>query len=201
LRGIYGKSKIINFDQTDWRTKRNQAGGGILLDQGIHIIDLMRYFAGNFNEVKSFISNKYWKFDVEDNAYAILKSKKGIYATVNSSATMWKHSFNLEINLEKGSVVLSGLITSSKSYGNEKLIILKKNKKNGFKEKTIKYKNDYSWDREMNIFMHSVIKNKVINNGNCKDAFETMKLVYQIYYSDKKWRNKFKIPDPNKINI
>ncbi|MDC0233355.1 Gfo/Idh/MocA family oxidoreductase, partial [Pelagibacteraceae bacterium] len=69
LRGVYGKSKMITFNQNDWRTKRKIAGGGVLLDQGIHLIDLMRYFVGDFNEVKSFVSNDYWKFDVEDNVY------------------------------------------------------------------------------------------------------------------------------------
>ena len=59
LRGVYGKSKIKTFNQPDWRTQREIAGGGILLDQGIHMVDLMRLFAGEFTEVQSFISNDY----------------------------------------------------------------------------------------------------------------------------------------------
>ena len=57
MRGIYGKSKLITFNQPVWRTKREIAGGGVLLDQGIHIVDLMLLFAGEFTEVYSFISN------------------------------------------------------------------------------------------------------------------------------------------------
>ena len=58
LKGVYGKSKIIKFD-SDWRTKRMYSGGGILLDQGIHMVDMMRLFAGEFVDFHSFISNDY----------------------------------------------------------------------------------------------------------------------------------------------
>jgi len=91
LRGVYGKSKIVTFDQTNWRTKRSEAGGGVLLDQGIHMVDLMRLFAGEFKDVHSFISNNYWGFDVEDNAYALMRTETGVVAMLNSSATQWRH--------------------------------------------------------------------------------------------------------------
>ena len=72
LRGVYGKSQIVTFGkQSDWRTNRDLAGGGILLDQGIHMVDLLRLFSGDFVEVKSFISNGFWNHNVEDNAYEI----------------------------------------------------------------------------------------------------------------------------------
>ena len=105
LRGVYGKSNMISFNQTDWRTKRSESGGGILLDQGIHMLDLMRYFAGDFTNVHAFISNSFWNFDVEDNAYVMMKSDSGIVAQLMSSATQWQHTFNLNITLEKGSLV------------------------------------------------------------------------------------------------
>ena len=73
LRGVYGKSQLITFNQPDWRTKREIAGGGVLLDQGIHMVDLMRLFAGDFEEVHSFIANGHWGFNVEDNAYALMQ--------------------------------------------------------------------------------------------------------------------------------
>ena len=69
MRGVYGKSQMISFNQTDWRTDRKIAGGGVLLDQGIHMVDLMRLFGGDFNDVHSFISNNHWNYDVEDNAF------------------------------------------------------------------------------------------------------------------------------------
>ncbi|MBV9723640.1 MAG: Gfo/Idh/MocA family oxidoreductase, partial [Gammaproteobacteria bacterium] len=102
MRGVYGKAKLITFNQPDWRTKREIAGGGVLLDQGIHMVDLMRLFGGEFAEVHSFVSNGHWRYDVEDNAYALLRTAAGVVAMLNSSATQWRHRFNLDMNLERG---------------------------------------------------------------------------------------------------
>ena len=79
LNGVYGKSMMIRFDQ-DWRTKRAIAGGGILLDQGIHMVDMLRLFAGEFVHVNAHVSNAYWRHDVEDNAWALLRTEDDIVA-------------------------------------------------------------------------------------------------------------------------
>tara|TARA_Y100000590_G_scaffold463126_1_gene629075 strand:- start:23 stop:1060 length:1038 start_codon:yes stop_codon:yes gene_type:complete len=196
LNGIYGKSRLITFNQPTWRTKRKIAGGGVLLDQGIHMLDLIRYFGGEFSETKSYVSNSFWKFDIEDNAYALLKSKKNIYAFLISSATQWRHKFKLDINLTKGNLILEGILTSSKSYGEESLTIVTTNPKSDVSAPKIikkKYKKDFSWDREVKYFIDSVIKNKKIINGSAFDALKTMELLYNIYFSDVEWRKKFNI--------
>ena len=72
-------------------------------------------------DVKSFVSNDHWGHDVEDNAYALLRTGDGVVAMLHSSATQWQHRFSLEIALEHGAIILSGLLTSSKSYGAETL--------------------------------------------------------------------------------
>ena len=132
LKGLYGKSKIISF-VGQWRSNKSIAGGGILLDQGIHLLDLMRFFCGEFNEIKSLVSNNYWKHKVEDNAYVIMRSYKNIVAMVHSTATQWQHQFRIEITLEKALINISGILSGSKTYGNEKIEIqpkLLKNKNN-----------------------------------------------------------------------
>lgn len=200
MRGVYGKAKLITFNQPDWRSKREIAGGGVLLDQGIHMVDLMRLFAGEFSEVYSFISNNHWNYDVEDNAYALMKSTNGVVALLNSSATQWRHRFHLDINLEKGSIILSGILSGSKSYGAETIavIIADPDKDNGDpKEQITRYNNDASWDDEMQSFASAILNNEIILNGTSKDALNTIKLVYMIYYADKNWREKYNISDPN----
>ena len=200
MRGVYGKSKLITFNQSDWRTKREISGGGVLLDQGIHMVDLMRLFGGEFNEVSSFISNDYWGYDVEDNAYALMRTNKGIIAMLNSSATQWRHRLNLDINLEKGSVILSGILSGTKSYGAETLTVIKSDPENDFgdpMEQVTKYNKDPSWCAEISQFVDCIIDNKNILSGTSDDALQTMKLVYKIYYSDLTWRKKYEIPNPN----
>lgn len=200
LRGVYGKSRVIPFSG-GWRSKRELAGGGILLDQGIHMLDLMRLFCGEFEEVKSFISNDFWKHNVEDNAYALLKDKKGRVAMLNSSATQWQHKFNLEISLTQGYIELHGILSGSKSYGEERIVIGKRDEDsdNGQMEsKVIKFLQDNSWKDEIFEFADAVISDKPIESGNSNDALETMKLVYNIYFNDPEWRDRFNIINPNK---
>jgi predicted dehydrogenase len=195
MKGVYGKSQMISFNQTDWRTNREASGGGILLDQGIHMLDLMRYLSGeNFTEVFSFIDNAFWNFDVEDNAYVLMKSPKGLVSQLHSSATHWRHIFNLEITLERGSLILGGLLTGSKSYGDETLTVITSNpsKDKGMpKESTSKYNEDVSWDNEIKYFVNSLAGNTSIERGNIKDALETMKLIEIIYKADPIWKEKY----------
>jgi predicted dehydrogenase len=199
LRGVYGKSRIIPFSG-GWRSKRELAGGGILLDQGIHMVDLMRLFCGEFTEVKSFVSNSFWGHDVEDNAYALLKDSKGRIAMLNSSATQWQHKFNLEISLTEGYIELHGILSGSKTYGEERIVIGKRDDESNhgqMESKTINFLQDNSWRDEIFEFADAVINDKPIESGTSKDALETMKLVYSIYYNDVNWRNQFTIKDPN----
>ena len=199
LRGVYGKSKLITFNQPDWRTKREISGGGVLLDQGIHMVDLMRLFGGEFSKVYSFVTNNYWKYDVEDNAYALMQTPEGVIAMLNSSATQWRHRFNLDMNLERGSLILGGIITGTKSYGAETLTIIHADPDHDGgdpKEQTIRYNKDSSWEEEVDLFSEFIIKDKPVNKGNSNEALKTMKLIFKIYHSDEKWREKFDIKKP-----
>ena len=189
LKGLYGKSKIITFSG-QWRSNKSIAGGGILLDQGIHMLDIMRYFCGDFKEIKSLVSNNYWNHKVEDNAYVIMRSKKNIVAMVHSTATQWQHKFRIEITLEKAQINLSGILSGSKTYGQEEIEIQPKFSKNK-KSKTIKFKKDLSWEKEIKEYINCIKANKKIYNGTIYDAIEVMKMIDTIYKSDVVWKKKF----------
>ena len=197
LRGVYGKSKLVTFNQTDWRIKREIAGGGVLLDQGIHMVDLMRLFAGEFEEVHSFISNSFWQHDVEDNAYALMRTSDGVVAMLNSSATQWRHQFRLDINLEKGSLVLGGILSGSKSYGAETLTVIYADVESDHgdpKEVVTRYNHDPSWDFEISEFASCIKENRPVTKSSSQDALRTMELVDQIYNSDSSWSKKWNTP-------
>lgn len=189
LRGIYGKSQLITFDQTSWRTQRELAGGGVLLDQGIHMVDLLRLFAGEFEDVHSFIDNSVWGHDVEDNAYALMRTQDGKVAMLHSSASQWRHRFNLEVSMQKGAVTLSGILSGSKSYGEETLTVTTRGDDDmgSPREETTKYNRDPSWQLEVEEFANAVLHGGAIENGSAEDALRTMELVYKIYCADKDW--------------
>ncbi len=193
MRGVYGKSRFISFGKhSDWRTKREIAGGGILLDQGIHMVDLMRLFGGNFDSVYSYVSNDFWGHDVEDNAYALMRSDQGVVAMLHSSATQWKHMFQLDITLAKGAITLSGILSGSKSYGEETMIVAyaDENDQGDPKEVTTRYENDPSWSDEINEFADVILSDGQVIKGSSLDALETMRLVERIYNADPDWRLK-----------
>lgn len=208
LRGIYGKSKIVTFaGDNDWRSKRAIAGGGILLDQGIHMVDLLRLFAGNFVDVHSFISNSFWKHDVEDNAYALMRTADGKIAMLHSTATQWRHRFDLDICLEKGAISLSGILSGSKSYGSETMTIAwaAGDEMGDPKEQTTRYNQDHSWRNEIKEFALAILDDQPIYHGTIEDAWQTMQLVYKIYCADSEWREHWNLSDkPDKkenINV
>lgn len=196
LRGVYGKSKIISF-QSDWRTKRALAGGGILLDQGIHMVDLMRLFAGDFTSVYSIVSNSFWRHDVEDNAYALLQTADGVVAMLHSSATQWRHRFHLDITLERGMISLSGILSGSKSYGAETITVAHASQDDGGdpRETTIRYNEDNSWRDEIADFASAIVNDTPVTEGSAVEALRTMHLVYRIYCADEKWKRAHSLDD------
>jgi predicted dehydrogenase len=186
LRGLYGKSGGVRFKDS-WRNDRDISGGGILLDQGIHMLDLFRYFCGDFDDVKCFTSNAYWKFAVEDNAYVILSSKKDYFAMLHSSATFWKHTFRIDITLEGGYMVIEGLLSKSGSYGREKLVVAKRQFEDeasavGNPSEEITYfDQDLSWNLEVDEFVKSILEDQPVTNSSSLDALRVMEIIDKAY--------------------
>ena len=184
MRGRYGKSVPENFFK-DWRSQKKLAGGGIFLDQGIHMLDLFMHLVGKFDEVKSMVSNLYWKGDVEDNVFVLLKNNKGQVASLHSTMTQWRHIFSLEIFMENGYIVLNGLKTSSNSYGEEKLTFAMNRTEapaaTWTDEEQHTFGIDDSWERELTIFRDAVIEDRPIENCGIDDAVQLMEMVDQVY--------------------
>ena len=179
MRGRYGKSVTADYFN-EWRAKKELAGGGILL------LDLFLYLAGDFDSVKAEVSNLYWKMDVEDNAFVILKnSETGCVASLHSTMTQWRHLFSLEVFMEKGYMVLNGLITSSMSYGKEILTIAKNRSAapaaTWQDEVRAEFLSNNSWRYEMRQFFEAIHDDTPIKIGNSEDALRLMTVIDKIY--------------------
>tara|TARA_B100000212_G_scaffold339494_1_gene318069 strand:- start:7714 stop:8700 length:987 start_codon:yes stop_codon:yes gene_type:complete len=184
MRGRYGKSVEPEFDK-GWRSKKEFAGGGILMDQGIHMLDLLLYFAGDFENAKAYASNLYWKGDIEDNVFAIMRNTKGQVASLHSTMTQWRYLFALEIFLSKGYIVINGLLSKSGRYGQEKLSY-------GLNEspspmavhsemQSITFNTDLSWKFEIDEFLNAINSGESVKIGNSQDALKLMELIEKIY--------------------
>ena len=191
MRGVYGKAGGPDYDN-NWRNKKELSGGGILIDQGVHMLDLFRYFSGEYDEIKSFIGNSFWQVEVEDNVFAILRnSVTGQTAMIHSSATQWRHKFLLEIYMEKGYLEIDGILSSTQTYGRETLKVARcLYEENGYplpnpQENMTYYDKDNSWADEVNDFVKCIIEEKSISSGGIEDALKTMDLIQRIYNDDK----------------
>ncbi len=187
MRGVYGKGQGSAGYPNVWRADPALSGGGILLDQGIHMLDLFRHFGGEFAEVKSMCATAFWQAPLEDNAFALLRNEEGCIAMLHSSATQWKHRFLLEICLENGYVVVDGMPSSTRSYRDEWLI--EGARSGGYAvgnppEKSTFCNVDPSWDLELAEFVDCIRDGRPVLHGTSRDAYETMRLVFRIYDED-----------------
>lgn len=186
LRGVYGKAEYSAYP-TAWRCDPSLAGGGILLDQGIHMLDLFRHFCGEFAEVKSMVHTPDADTPLEDNAFAMLRTGDGRIAMIHSSSTQWKHRFTLEIYLEDGYVIVDGQPSTSRSFRDEWLIESRRGL--GFAvgnppEQATFCNTDPSWELELAEFVECIQTGEPIRCGDSTDALETMRLVHRIYEAD-----------------
>jgi predicted dehydrogenase len=186
MRGRYGKSVDANYLKT-WRANKELSGGGILIDQGIHMLDLFLHLGGSFDDVHAFVSNRFWKMPgIEDNVFAIFRNNKsGVVASFHSTMTQWRHLFSLEVFLERGYLVLNGLKTSSKTYGEETLTIAKNRTvapaATWSDEEQLHFQYDSSWESEVELFINAIRNDQPVESGNSRQALEVMSLIDRIY--------------------
>ena len=190
IRGVYGKagSEIFN---TEWRNKPELSGGGILIDQGVHMLDLLLYFLGDLSVEYSTVDRLAWEdIPTEDSAAVILRSKDNKVATLHSSVLQWKHKFDMDIMLTDGYIALNGLLTTTRSYGEERITYYRKDlsMKTGIMgnptEHTMCFEKDNSWDYEISEFYEAIVSGLPICNGTIDDALSVMRLINDIYSSN-----------------
>ena len=189
IRCVYGHGGRSGYEK-EWRASKEICGGGELLDQGVHVIDLFRWFMGDFKEVFGYVPTFCWDMEVEDNAFALFKTNRGQVASMHTSWTQWKNRFTFEVFGEAGYVIVDGL---GGNYGVETLKIGKRPvKKVGSNleylggvpdEETIVFDEpDTSWDDEWADFT-SAIRNKREPLGSGKDGWMSNRMLEAVYQS------------------
>lgn len=178
IKASYGHGGRKNYEK-EWRFNISKSGGGELIDQGSHLIDLAVYFLGDLKVEYSYLKDYFWKKTIEDNIFISLKSSNDQIAWINASWTNWKNSFNFELNFKFGKIIINGL---GKSYGIETLFFYKMNKSllPPIEKKFIFKKKDESWKKEINNFINS-INNKEKINGNIQDLMVVSKIIRDSY--------------------
>lgn len=118
-RAVYGHGGRKGYDR-QWRMKEEISGGGELMDQGVHLADLFRWFMGEFYSATCVNANLFWRASsLEDNTFFSLRTKDKRIASAHCSTTQWKNRFFFEVFGQKGYLIVDGL---GKSYGPQRLI-------------------------------------------------------------------------------
>jgi predicted dehydrogenase len=183
VRGRYGQGGRIGYEK-EWRANPNLSGGGELIDQGVHLIDLAGIFLGEFTTVEGHAATYFWKMPVDDNAFLSLRNATGQTAWLHVSCSEWKNLFSLEIYGRDAKLHWEGL---GGSYGLERLTYYKMLPQMGPPETTIYEfpRGDESWKIEMAEFFDDIQKKRTPVPG-LKEARAALAVVEKIYGSSMK---------------
>lgn len=178
IRARYGHGGRIGYDR-EWRAMPEISGGGELIDQGMHLIDLSRMFLGEFTDVSGYTPTYFWDMPVEDNAFLLLKTAGGQAAWLHASWTEWKNVFSFEIYARHAKLHLEGL---GGSYGVEKLTYYQMSAELGPPQSVVFEfpQADHSWSLEFEDFLQAITSGKT-PQGDAKDCLAALEIVDKIY--------------------
>jgi predicted dehydrogenase len=178
IRARYGHGGRVGYDK-EWRAKPEISGGGELLDQGVHLIDLARWFLGEFTDVQGHVGTFFWDMPVEDNGFLLLRTAEGRVAWLHATWTEWKNTFSFEIFGRDAKLHVEGL---GGSYGTERLSFYKMKPAMGPPETTIwEYPGeDNSWRDEIDAFARAVAARES-PPVTLRDAHAALTVVHQVY--------------------
>lgn len=178
IRARYGHGARVGYDK-EWRSNSKLSGGGELIDQGPHLIDLSRWFLGEFSNVSGFATTYFWDMPVDDNGFMILKTETDQVAFLQVSCTEWKNLFSMEIYGKLGKIDIQGL---GGSYGVEKITFYKMLPEMGPPETTSwEYPMvDDSWEIEIEEFYDDISLNRT-PSASLYDAQKSLIIIDQIY--------------------
>ncbi|MBI4454596.1 MAG: Gfo/Idh/MocA family oxidoreductase [Acidobacteria bacterium] len=181
IRCVYGHGGRAGYEK-EWRGDIEQAGGGEMLDQGIHALDLCRWFLGEFVQVNGITRRFFWKIDpLEDNGFALLQTADGRVASIHASWTQWKNRFSFEVFGDEGYASIEGL---GGTYGTETLTLGRRSRESGppVVEQIVFEGGDDSWKKEWLEFRKAIDQGGV-PLGSGEDGLAAVQLVDAVYRS------------------
>ena len=178
IRARYGHGGRTGYDR-EWRANPEVSGGGELIDQGVHLIDLAGWFLGDFSQIAGHAMTSFWDMKVDDNAFLSLRTAKGQTAWLHASCTEWKNMFSFEIYGCTGKLQIEGL---GGSYGVERLTFYKMLPEMGPPETTAWEfpRGDRSWELEMATFLEDIRLAREPQPG-LRESIATLRIVETIY--------------------
>lgn len=178
IRARYGNGARVGFDQ-EWRSKVEIAGGGEMMDQGVHVLDLANRILPELDVKTAYSRTHFWKMPVDDNTWGILGNSDGQTFSFHVSSTEWKNEFQFDVYTRQRKYTWYGL---GRSYGPETLTIYKMKPEMGPPdvEKRDYPPEDFSWLKENKNFIEA-LKGEAQANGDLEDGLRSLYQVSQVY--------------------
>ncbi|HEX7050692.1 MAG TPA: Gfo/Idh/MocA family oxidoreductase [Longimicrobiales bacterium] len=186
VRGRYGHGGRPGSER-EWRADPDLAGGGHLIDQGVHLVDLIHAVAGLPEQAVAFLQTAVWQISpLEDNAHAMFRFREGGVAQIHVSMTQWRNLFSFEVHGETGSLAVEGL---GGSYGTERLIRIRRRLEGGAPdiEEEEFPEPDRSWDEEWRDFVQATATGR-LRCGGVGDGLAAMRMIDALYRSARSGR-------------
>lgn len=183
IKASYGHGGRPGYEK-EWRTQKELSGGGELLDQGCHIIDLILWFTQKkISNIYSSLTTQFWPIQpLEDNAFVLLELGD-ITASLHTSWTQWKNEFVFEVYGQKGYIKINGL---GGSYGKETLILGKRIPGQAPEQQIYHFEGpDNSWVDEWKNFRQAIANPQKLLSGG-KTGLEVMSIIEKIYCAGNK---------------
>lgn len=180
--GIAGREGL----EKEWRSDPEIVGGGQLMEQGVHLMDLWHWFLGQISQVRGVVTTNLWPIaPLEDNGFALLQTRAGVTVSLHASLTQWINLFDFELYGEKGFLEVRGL---GASYGVETLTINRYDSQGPFSHETIEFRGgDSSWKTEWQVLTEA-IASRQSPPGDGEDGLRAMELVKAVYRASKTGR-------------
>ena len=180
LRARYGHGGRLGYEK-EWRANPALSGGGELIDQGVHLIDLAGWFLGDFIRIEGHAVTSFWDMPVDDNAFLSLRTAADQTAWLHARCSEWKNLFSLELYGRDGKVAIDGL---GGSYGTDRCTLYKMLPQMGPPETTVwEYPaGDSSWALEIKAFVDDIHENRAPSPG-LPEAIRILDIVESIYRS------------------
>ena len=178
VRGRYGHGGRIGMEK-EWRCQKSLSGGGELIDQGVHLIDLARWFLGKLRLDYGAALTSYWPIAIEDNCFLALRGAGGEMARLHASWSEWKNMFSFEIYARDGKLTIGGL---GGSYGLERLTFHRVLPQRGPPKRRARefLSPDRSWELDFRDLIRAIEEDRT-PMASIADAYATLKLVDEIY--------------------
>jgi predicted dehydrogenase len=187
VRAVYGHGGRPGYDR-EWRADADLAGGGELLDQGVHLLDLVRWFLGEVQQAHGMTGCLFWDLGpLEDNAFVLLKMAGGALASLHASWTQWRNRFCFELYGTEGFLRVDGL---GGSYGEETLTVGRRRRGGSVPDEELHRfpASTEPWRADWNDFLEALEHSRP-PAASAQDAVAVMALVSQIYAPGKAGTN------------